>query len=112
MKPDDAVRVRHMIQAAEALSDFVTGRRREDLDSDLMLRFAVVRAAEIIGEAASKVSSETRLASPSVPWPAIVAMRNRLIHAYFDIDPDIVWMTATDEIPALLPQLKALLARD
>ena len=54
-----------------------------------MLRFALVRAVEIIGEAASKVSFDTRATAPLVPWPAIVSMRNRLIHAYFDIDHDV-----------------------
>jgi uncharacterized protein with HEPN domain len=47
--------------------------------------------------------------APSVPWAAIVAMRNRLIHAYFDIDRDIVWKTAVEEIPPLRLQLVALL---
>ena len=55
--------------------------------------FALVRAAEIIGEAASKVSDETRRTMPSVPWQQIVSMRNRLIHAYFVIERDIVWKT-------------------
>jgi uncharacterized protein with HEPN domain len=54
-----------------------------------MLVFALMRAVEVIGEAASKVSPETRTATPSVPWSAIIAMRNRLIHAYFDINHDI-----------------------
>ena len=49
--------------------------------------------------------TDARASAPGVPWPAIVSMRNRLIHAYFDIDHDIVWKTATEEIPALLPLL-------
>ena len=75
-----------MIRAAEAVTAFVAGRKRADLDTDDMLLFALVRAIEIIGEAASTVSAETRAAVPSVPWTRISAMRNRLIHAYFDID--------------------------
>jgi uncharacterized protein with HEPN domain len=74
-----------------------------------MLLFAVVRAIEVVvGEAASKVTSETREAAPSIPWTAIVSMRNRLIHGYFDIDTDLVWRTATEEIPGLRRALKAL----
>ena len=71
---------------------FISGRRRLDIESDQMLLFAGVRAIEVLGEAASKVSEETRSACPEMPWPEITNMRNRLIHA---------WNTASIEIPAL-----------
>ena len=99
-----------MIEAAEAVATFVSGRSRADVDTDSMLLFAGVRAIEIIGEAASKVSQETRAAVPAVPWVQIAAMRNRLIHAYFDIDRDILWRTAIEEVPALLTLLRTLAA--
>jgi len=105
---EDRDRVAHMIDAADAMASFVAGRAREDLDSDRMLLFAVVRAIEVLGEAASRVSADVRDSAPEVPWAAIVAMRNRLIHGYFDIDATLVWKTATEEIPDLLPQLRAL----
>jgi uncharacterized protein with HEPN domain len=108
MPRDDAIRIRHMIEAAEACERFVSGRSGTDLETDVMLRFALVRAAEIFGEAASKVSPETRMSAPSIPWREIVAMRNRLIHAYFDIDHDVLWKAATEEIPALLTALRAI----
>ncbi len=73
-----------------------------------MLLFAVVRAVEVIGEAASKMSEETRAAHAEIPWKAIVTMRNRLIHAYYDINTEIVWKTVTLEIPSILLQLRAL----
>ena len=97
-----------MIEAAEAALRFADGRRRSDLDADLQLQFALVRAVEIVGEAASKVSSETRANAPEVPWPQIVAMRNRLVHAYFDIDRDVLWNTVEWEIPELLADLRKL----
>jgi uncharacterized protein with HEPN domain len=109
MRPEDRDRILHMIEAAEAARDFISGRVRADLDSDRMLLFAVVRAIEIIGEAASKISPETRGAGRDVPWNQIVATRNRLIHGYFDIDHGILWKTATDEIPALLSQLRTII---
>jgi uncharacterized protein with HEPN domain len=77
-----------------------------------MLLFALVRAIKIIGEAASRVSVEQRAASATLPRSAIVAMRNRLIHAYFDIDRDIIWRTVTEEIPYLRSQLLQLLPKD
>jgi uncharacterized protein with HEPN domain len=108
MRPDDRVRIAHMIDAADAIGGFMAGRTRADLDSDRMLLFAVVRAIEIIGEAAARVTNETRQACSDIPWNAIVSMRNRLIHGYFNIDVAIVWKTATDEIPALLKKLRTL----
>ena len=108
MPPDDRVRLIHMIRAAETVVAFANGRQRAELDADDMLLFALIRAVEIIGEAASRISPETRAAAPGVPWGQITAMRNRLIHAYFDIDHDILWRTAVDEIPTLLPLLRSL----
>ena len=110
MQDEDLIRVRHMIESAEAALRFVAGRTRLDLDADQMLLFAVVRAVEILGEAAGKVSLGTRAAHGDIPWPAIIGMRNRLVHAYFNINLDVVWTAATKEIPALLPRPQALAA--
>lgn len=103
MQPEDRIRLQHMIEAAQAATRFVEGRHRPDLDSDQMLLFAVVRAIEIVGEAASRVSTDGRDSAPDIPWAAIVGMRNRVVHAYFSIDREIVWITATRELPQLLP---------
>ena len=99
-----------MIEAAENIRSFVASRAKADLDDDRMLYLALVRAIEIIGEAASKVSSETRRASSAIPWQMIVSMRNRIVHAYFDINRTTIWRTATEEVPRLLSELRALLA--
>lgn len=112
MRDDDRIRLQHMIEAAESALQFVSGRVRSDLDTDRMLLFAVVRAVEIIGEAASKVSAETRTLHGDIPWNAIIGMRNRLVHAYFEINTNVVWVAVTDEIPALLPRLQALVSKD
>jgi uncharacterized protein with HEPN domain len=109
MLDEDRVRLQHMVDAAEAAAQFVAGRRRTDLDTDRMLLFALVRSIEIIGEAASKVTEQTRSVTPELPWKAIVGMRNRLIHAYFDIDADILWVAATVEVPDLHKRLRVLL---
>lgn len=111
MRDEDRIRIEHMIDAAESIGQFVTGRQRSDLDVDRMLLFAVVRAIEVMGEAAAKTSQEIWLAAPQIPWRSIIVMRNRLIHGYFDINTDIVWKTATMEIPPLLPLLRALIEK-
>ena len=110
--PDDRVRLLHMVDAAETALGFISGRQRADLDTDTMLRFALVRAVEIIGEAASRMSSECRERSPDIPWSLMVSMRNRLVHAYFDINRDILWNTVQKELPTLLPKLRELLSGD
>jgi uncharacterized protein with HEPN domain len=71
--------------------------------------FPVVKCVEILGEAASRVSDETRTTLPFLSWRDRVSMRNRLIHGYFDIDRDIVWSTVTRELPALVPLLEPLI---
>ncbi len=108
MLHEDRVRILHMLDAGDAVAQFTAGRSLDDLARDRMLLFAWVHAIEVLGEAASKLSPDARAAAPQVPWAAIVSMRNRLIHGYFDIDPIIVWRTVTVEIPALVPRLRAL----
>ena len=108
MGPDDAIRVRHMLDAAREAMSFAAGRSRDDLDRDRMLVLAVVKDIEIIGEAASRTSAATRAAHPDVPWAQIIVMRNRLIHAYFDVDLQVVWDTVTGDLPLLIAMLEPL----
>ena len=106
MTPDDRVRVLHMIEAAEHALRFVSGRERADLEDDVMLRLALARAVEILGEAASKISERGRSELDWVPWTQIIGMRNRLVHAYFDIDRNILWDTVQLALPPLLERLR------
>ena len=75
-----------------------------------MLELALVRLMEIIGEAAGRVSPETRAQLPGLPWSDVVAMGNRLIHGYDSVDPDILWTTIKDDLPYLLKAVERLLA--
>ena len=95
--------------AREALS-FMSGRDRSDLDNNRMLMLAVVKNLEIIGEAARNVSSECRTRHPELPWSETMAMRNRLTHAYFGIDLDIVWDTVANDLSPLVEQLGRVIA--
>ena len=99
-----------MVDAAEQALSFVQGRLRADLDADAMLRLALTRAVEIVGEAAAQVTDAGRAELPDVPWPQVIGMRNRLVHAYFDINGDILWDTVLIALPLLLVQLRAALA--
>ena len=110
MNESDVIRLRHMLDAAKEALSFISGRSSEDLSRDRMLVLALVKEIEIIGEAASRISDESRKALPRIPWPKIIAMRNRLIHAYADVDLSIVWDTLTGALPELLRELEIALA--
>jgi uncharacterized protein with HEPN domain len=86
-----------------------SARTRGDLDADDMLRLALTRAIEVVGEAASRITAATQQSHPQVPWRALAGMRNRLIHAYFDVNRNIVWTTATRDVPDLLIQVREIL---
>jgi len=109
MRVDDSIRLRHMRDAAREALGFVRGRSRSDLDHDLQLVWALVKAIEIIGEAAYQVSPEARAEVPDLPWEKIIGMRHRLVHAYFDINLDILWKTVHDGLPPLVEALSAVL---
>lgn len=100
-----------MRDAAREAIGFAAGRARDDLETDRQLLLAIVKDVEIVGEAASRLGEEFRARYPELPWKAIVAMRNRLVHAYFDIDHDIVWNTVTDDLPPLAVLVEAILER-
>jgi uncharacterized protein with HEPN domain len=109
MPRNEADRLQDMRDAAREIATFVKGRSREDLDQDRQLMHALVRCLKIIGEAAGSIPEHTRTVRHEIPWEAIIGMRNRLIHGYFAIDLDILWNTATENIPPLLEVLDSLL---
>ena len=108
MQPKDRIRLRHMLDAAQDAISFAEGRTRKDLDSDRQLVMAVVKCVEIIGEAANQISSETQAEIPSLPWRDIIDMRHRLVHAYYDINPDVVWSTIQHDLPFLLNAIQTI----
>jgi len=109
-KPDkDRLRLLDMRDAAEKARRIATGRTRADLDSDEILDLALVKAVEIIGEAARHVSEETRALAPEIDWGKIVGMRNNLVHAYWKINYDELWNVITYRLPPLINELNSLI---
>ncbi|MBI5559941.1 MAG: DUF86 domain-containing protein [Deltaproteobacteria bacterium] len=108
MQKDDLIRLKHMVDAAKEARSFASDKKRSDLDGNRQLTLALVKDIEIIGEAASKVSQETKTNYPAIPWLDIINMRNRLIHAYFDIDLEVVWDTVTKDLPPLLAEIEKI----
>lgn len=108
-KIDDESRLRHILDAAKEAVSFVQGKTRASLDTERMLSLSLVKLIEIIGEAASKISKQKQAELPQIPWGQIIAMRNRLIHAYFDVDLDIVWKTVTEDLKPLINELEKII---
>jgi len=101
-----------MLDAANEALSHAKGRTRKDLDTDRQLTHSLIRPIEIIGEAAANVTKEFRERHPQIEWANIVAMRNRLIHVYFDIDLNRVWDTVTDDLPPLIAELEKIIASE
>jgi len=111
MLPEDRIRITHMRDACESIGRFIEDKTSVDLADDQMLQFALVRAIEIIGEAAGRVSEDVQKAAPEIPWREAVGIRNRLVHAYFNVDLVILWQTAAESVPELQVQLDNLLTK-
>lgn len=108
MSKDDIVRLRHILDATKEALSFTIGRSRADLDMDRMLVLSLVKEIEIIGEAAGKISEETKNKYKTIPWIDMIDMRNHLIHIYFEIDLDILWDTVVKDLPPLVKELEKI----
>ncbi|MBI5528945.1 MAG: DUF86 domain-containing protein [Deltaproteobacteria bacterium] len=109
---DDGMRLRHMLDAAREAVASAGPRGKKAIAADHIWLLGLVKCVEIIGEAAARVSQKTRNANPQIPWAEIIAMRNRLVHAYYDIDVEQVWKAATEDLPALIAELEKACPRD
>ena len=107
---DPHLTLSQMLAYVREARELAQGRTRADLDRERMLELAVLRVLEVIGEAATRLPDEVRERHPEVPWGSIVGLRNRLIHAYDEVDLDIVWDILTLDIPDLIDQLERMLA--
>jgi uncharacterized protein with HEPN domain len=101
-----------MLDHALSVQRMLAGRNRSDLDQNEMFRLALVRAIEVIGEAAGKVSADGRQAHPDIPWSQMAAARNRLIHGYDIINLDILWRIAAEDVPPLIVELRKMLGEE
>ena len=104
----DRERLLDMLDAIAQIQKYAV-RVRQVFDDDELIQTWIVRHLQNIGEAASKISSATRLARPKVAWANIVAMRNIIVHEYFGIDRDEVWSTVEFDLPTLKRQIEAML---
>lgn len=101
--------MQHMLDHAREAVQMASGKQRSDLDHERKLELSLTRLVEIVGEAASKIDPSYRAEYPSIPWPSIVGMRQRLVHGYDVVDRQILWDTITDDLPPLIAELEGIL---
>ena len=110
MKRDYLLFVKDILDAMEAIEDFVGDMDFDDLKADDKTSSAVIRKFEVIGEAAKNIPSTITAEHPEIQWRSMAGMRDKLIHAYFGIDYTLIWATIKDEIPKIKPKLKKIIS--
>ena len=101
----DIVYLRHILDAIQRIEEYLQGIEEEEFYRNYLVQDGVIRQLEIIGEATKQICQETREKHSPIPWKDIAGMRDKLIHDYFGVDIEQVWITAKNDIPTLQPEI-------
>lgn len=104
-------RIEDILSAIDEINSFVEGMSFDEFRSERKTLRAVVADFIIVGEAATNMPDDMVSAHPEVPWPVMCGMRNALVHAYFDVDPRMVWDTIRQDLPSLVQPLRSMLEK-
>lgn len=107
MRGDDSIYLRHMLETARR-ARALGGDDRDRFLADEAKQLALVHLIQVLGEAARRVSAETRALHPAIPWSQIIGMRHRVVHDYFAVDLEIVWAVVSSDLPELITALRAV----
>ena len=104
----DKERLIHIVEAIDTIFEFTQGFTFEDYGNNKMMKFAVVKNLEIVGEAAYLLSKEFKNQHPEIEWDDVIGMWHLLVHGYYHINDAIVWATIQDNLPHLQGQIKKI----
>lgn len=107
MPRNDSSYLLDMLLAARDAVGFARGLTYAQFGESRLHQNAILKAIEIVGEAAARITSETKQAHPDIAWPEIIGMRNRLVHGYFEVNLKRVWETVQDDLPRLIALIQA-----
>ena len=109
MKTDQSAFLNHILDAIKKIEKYTKGIDEEAFKKNDLVQDGVIRQIEIIGEAVKRLSNDIKSQSPDVPWQDIAGMRDKLIHDYFGVDIDTVWLTVQKDIPFFKREIKRII---
>ena len=109
MKQNDRVFLAHILDAITQIKIYTASLSYDQFSKTRLVQDGVIRQLEIIGEASRNLSDEFRTRSPEIPWSQIISLRNRLIHAYFEVNLGIIWDIIQNDLPPLEQTINAWL---
>jgi len=106
----DIVRLKHMLGYAKEAISIARGGTSHELQKNRMLQLSLLHLVELVGEAAARISKQTRERHPEINWKEIVGMRNKIIHDYVVTDLEILWGTVKKDLPVLASALEKIIS--
>lgn len=109
MKRNTKLYILDMIEYMERAEQYIKNLKYNEFINDIKTSDAVIRCIEVIGEAAKNIPEELKNKYPSIPWRNIAGMRDKIVHGYFSVDFEEVWLTVKEDIPKIKPLIKKIL---
>ncbi len=101
-----------MLNSIQEIESFINGRNYEEFNENKMLKNAVIRSLEVLGEASKNIPEELKMKYSEIPWKRISGMRDKLIHNYFGVDYRMVWEVSKSKIPEIKPLVENLMKKE